>query len=47
MGIPFFENERQNDINHAIAVDFLVMGKFVQMCLSMIQIKIRFTLVRM
>lgn len=45
--IPFFENKRQNGINHAMAVDFHVMGKFVQMCLNVIQIKIRVTLVRM
>lgn len=47
MVIQFFESKRKNGINHAIAVDFHVMGKFVQMCLNMIQIKIRFTLERM
>lgn len=45
--IKFFENKMQNGINYTIAVHFHAMGKFLQMCLSMIQIKIRFTLVRM
>lgn len=44
VGIPFFKTKRQNYMNH---VDFLAMGKFAERWPSKVQIKVRFTLVRM
>jgi len=47
VGIQLFKTKRQNEVNHALPVDFLAMAESVEMWFSKVQIKIRFTSVRM